>query len=225
MHKFLFFSTFLFIGFSAQSQSTLGFNLNGFIPMGELKRDSPEIWGGGISLDVAVQLKDSPIHIGGLYNITWYGSEVRDGYHGPDLGDVRVRRNNQFLGLLGFVRIKPPISGNFQPYADFYTGFNYIFTKSNYRDSSLDEPFDSVLDINDFALNFGAGGGIEIFLNDIVSLDFSFRALRSSRAKYLTPQSVTYNTDENFYEFDVKRARFNHLSFGIGLKLILQSVY
>ncbi|MFT7380524.1 MAG: opacity protein-like surface antigen [Roseivirga sp.] len=225
MHKFLFFSALFFLSFYAHSQSTLGFNLNGFLPMGELKRDSPEIWGGGISLDVAVQLKDSPIHIGGLYNMTRYGSEVRDGFHGPNLGDVRVRRNNELVGLLGFVRVKPQISGNFQPYADFLTGFNYIFTRSNFRDSSLDAPFDSVVDINDFVLNFGAGGGLEIFLNDLISLDFSFRALRSSRAKYLTPQSVTYNTDVNFYEFDVKRARFNHLSFGVGFKFLLESIY
>jgi opacity protein-like surface antigen len=225
MHKFLLFSVFLFLGFYAQSQSTIGLNLNGFLPMGELKKDSPEIWGGGFSLDVAVQLKDSHFHIGGLFDFIRYGSEVRDGYHGPDLGDVRVRRNNELMSLLGFIRIKPPVSGKVQPYVDFLGGFNYIFTRSNYRDSSLDEPFDSVLDLNDFTLSFGSGGGIEIFLNDIIGLDLSFRALRSSRAKYLTPQSVTYNTDENYYEFDIQKARFNHLSFGVGFKFLLKSVY
>uniref|UniRef100_UPI0040475BD7 hypothetical protein n=1 Tax=Roseivirga sp. TaxID=1964215 RepID=UPI0040475BD7 len=225
MHKLILALSLFCIGYATQAQSTIGFNLNGFLPIGELKKDSPEIWGGGFSLDIAVKLKDSPIHVGGRFDVTRYGSEVREGFHGPDLGDIRVRRNNELLGFHGFARVKPLISGNFQPYADFLLGSNYIFTRSHYRDSALDEPFDSFIDIQDFVLSYGAGGGIEIFLNEILSLDLSFRALQSSRAKYLTKESVRYNSAEHFYEFQIKKARFDHLSFGIGLKLILQSVY
>ncbi|PIQ47447.1 MAG: hypothetical protein COW03_15080 [Cytophagales bacterium CG12_big_fil_rev_8_21_14_0_65_40_12] len=182
MHKLILTLSLFCVGYAAQAQSTLGFNLNGFLPIGELKKDSPEIWGGGFSLDIAVKLKDSPIHVGGRFDVTRYGSEVREGFHGPDLGDIRVRRNNELLGFLGFARVKPLISGNFQPYVDFLGGFNYIFTRSHYRDSAVDEPFDSFIDINDFVLSYGAGGGLEIFLNEILSLDLSFRAVRSSRA-------------------------------------------
>lgn len=221
MHKFLTSILLIFICQISYGQSTLGFNLNGFIPIGELKKDSPEIWGGGFSVDIAAQLKDSPIHMGGLMSFTRYGSEVREGDHGPNFGDIRVRRNNELGTMLGFARIKPIISGKLQPYADFYTGFSYIYTRANYRDSSLNEPFDSVLDLNDFVFNYGVGGGLEIFIHEILSFDINFRLLRSSRANYLTPESVVYDTVNEAYQMDIRNSRFNHLNIGFGIKILL----
>ncbi|MGK0488688.1 MAG: hypothetical protein ACJAXB_001873 [Candidatus Endobugula sp.] len=224
MQKSLILASLLFCCFSVHSQSTLGFNLNGFIPVGELKKDSPEIWGGGFSVDFAAQMKDSPIHLGGLMSVTRYGSEVRKGDHGPNLRDVRVRRNNELISMLGFIRLKPTVSGSFQPYADFLTGFSYIFTRAHYRDNSLNEPFDSVMDINDFVFNYGAGGGIEIFIDEYISFDISLRALRSSRANYLTSESVAYDIDNEVYHMEIRRSRFNHVTIGFGIKILFSEL-
>lgn len=207
-----------------QAQSTLGFSINGFLPTGELRNDSPEIWGGGFSTDVAVQIRNSPIHLGGIFSMTRYGSEVREGYHGPDLGDVRVRRNNSFANLSALLRIKPPTKIGVQPYIDFTTGLSYIYTVASFRDSAWDEPWDRVLDQDDFVLNYGLGVGVEIYLNDYLSFDTHLRSTISNRAQYLTPQSVFYDHENEWYDMTVRDSRFNYLTFGIGIKVLLSYV-
>ena len=212
---------FLLLPYFVQGQSTFGLNLNGFIPTGELKDDSPEIWGGGLSLDAAFKMKDSPVHLGGVLGYTLYGSEVRKGWHGPGLEDVRVRRNNHLTYMLGLVRLKPEVSQNVQPYVDFVGGFSFIFTSAHFRDRVLEEPWDTVVDLSDFVMNYGFGGGLEVFLDDYLSLDFNVKLIKSSRANYLTPASVTYNTTDDVYEFDIQKSRFNHLNFGVGIKFLI----
>ncbi|WP_157716270.1 hypothetical protein [Roseivirga echinicomitans] len=211
----------LFFPMFSNGQSTFGLSLNGFAPVGELKKDSPGIWGGGFSSDIAFQINGSPIHLGGMLGVTRYGSEVRDGWHGEDLGDVRIRRNNEMAYMLGLIRVKPPVSGNFQPYADFFGGFSYIATSAHFRDGPLKEEWDSVTDIDDFAMNYGFGGGLEIFINEFLSLDFNVKSIKSSSVEYLTPQSVSYNKTDEVYDLTVKKSRFDHLNFGFGIKLLM----
>lgn len=206
------------------AQSTFGFSLEGFAPTGDFKKDSPELWGGGFGLEVAVQLNNSPIHVGGQLNFIRYGSEVRDGWHGPDLGDVRVRRNNEIFNTLAFVRIKPPVKGMIQPYVDFLSGFNYIYTRANFRDSALEEEFAQHKDLGDFSLSYGVGGGLEIFLDEYVSLDFRVKTLRGTQADYLTSRSVTYNNEFEAYDLNIKNARIDYLTFSIGVKVLLSSI-
>lgn len=223
--KKLLLSLFAFFAVQAavQAQSTFGLHLDSFFPSGDLKQDSPELWGGGFSMEGLGQLNNSPIHVGGQLSFLRYGSEVRDGWHGPDLGDVRVRRNNELINLLGTVRIKPAVQGDIQPYVDFLTGFSYIYTRATYRDSSLDEAFASDNEFNDIAFNYGVGGGLEFYLGPEVSLDIRARALRGSRADYLTPRSVEYNTELEAYDMQVKSSRFDYFTFSIGIKAILFS--
>lgn len=225
MRKFLLISASLLLFYSAGiAQSTFGLNLNGFAPSGDFKRDSPELWGGGFGMEVAVQLNNSPIHVGGQLNFIRYGSELRNGWHGPDLGDVRVRRNNGIINTLAFVRVKPPVRGTIQPYVDFLAGSSYIYTRATFRDGALQEEFASHRDLGDFSFNYGLGGGVEIFLDEYVSLDFRMKALRGSRADYLTPRSVTYNHEFEGYDLNIKNAKIEYLSFSIGVKLLLSSI-
>ncbi len=208
----------------SHAQSTLGFNLNGFIPTGELREDSPEIWGGGFSLELALKIKDSPVHLGGQFGFTRYGSEVRDGDHGAFLGDVRVRRNNEIAQGLAFVRIKPPVNNNIQPYFDFYSGVSYVYTRSSIREDALSDVFEESLDFDDLALNYGAGVGVEFFLNEFLSLDINFKALKGSRSQYLTPRSVSYDPQIEGYHFNIRESRLDHFSFGIGLKVLFSHI-
>jgi hypothetical protein len=225
MRKFLLASASLLFFLSAGiAQSTLGLNLNGFAPSGDFKQDSPELWGGGFGMEVAVQINNSPIHVGGQLNFIRYGSELRDGWHGPELGDVRVRRNNEIFNTLAFVRVKPPVKGTIQPYVDFLTGFSYIYTRANFRDGPLQEEFASYKDLGDFSFNYGLGGGFEIFLDEYVSLDFRMKALKGSRADYLTSRSVTYNHELEGYDLNIKNARIDYLSFSFGVKVLLSSI-
>ncbi|MGW8123705.1 hypothetical protein ACV07N_13695 [Roseivirga echinicomitans] len=218
---FLIPALFLLFPMFTNAQSTFGLSLNGFVPTGELKRKSPEIWGGGFSSDFIFQMNDSPIHLGGMFGFTRYGSELRDGWHGQDLGDIRVRRNNQMAYLLGLIRVKPPVSENFQPYIDFFGGASYVATSSHYRDSALGEIWDSIIDIDDFAMNYGFGAGLELFINELVSLDFNLKMVKSSSIDYLTPKSVSYNQIDEVYQFDIIKSRFDHLNISLGFKVLL----
>lgn len=225
MRKFLFISaSILLFQVGGMAQSTFGLSLEGFAPTGDFKQESPELWGAGFGMEVAIQLNNSPIHVGGQFNFIRYGSEVRDGWHGPNLGDVRVRRNNEIFNTLGFVRLKPEVTGRIQPYVDFLTGFSYIYTRANFRDSALEEEWAQNKDLGDFSFNYGLGGGLEIFLDEYVSLDFRMKSLRGTQADYLTSRSVTYNTELEGYDLNIKSAKIQYLTFTVGIKVLLSSM-
>lgn len=224
--KRLLLSTFLLLLLqgAAFSQSTFGFGLDAFIPTGDLKNDSPELWGGGFSMESVWQINDSPIHLGGRFSMLRYGSEVRNGWHGPDLGDVRVRRHNELANLMGVLRIKPEVSGMVQPYADFTAGFSYIYTRVRYRDNFLDDGFFHHTELRDFSFNYGLGGGLEIFVDETISIDISARTVRGSRADYFTPESVDYNPELEWYDMTVKSSRFDYMTISIGVKVLLDDL-
>lgn len=199
----------------------MGLNFQSFLPTGELKNDSPDIWGGGVALTAAFNLKGSPIYAGGIYDFTRYGSEVRDAWHGQALGDVRYRRQFEIMRLLGFVRISPDCDAGFYPYADFMAGFNYVFTRSILRDSSIAEAFDTFTDINDFSFTYGLGAGMEIPLGGDALLDINFKTLKSGRTQYLTPQSTTYDPGRESYILDIQQSRFDSFSISLGIKFCI----
>ena len=220
--KALYFSCLcLFMSSQVFAQHTMGINFQSFLPTGELRNDSPDIWGGGISVTAAFNLKDSPIYAGGIYDFIRYGSEVRDAWHGQALGDVRYRRQNEMMRLLGFVRISPDCDAGFFPYADFMAGLNYVFTRSILRDSSIAEAFDTFTDVDDFSFTYGLGAGMEIPLGGDVLLDINFKTLKSGRTQYLTPQSTTYDTGTESYILDIQQSRFDSFSIGIGIKFYI----
>ena len=204
----------------ALTQSILGIHLDGFIPTGELKEESPEVWGGGFGVDIALNFKQSPIYLGAQLGFTRYGSEVREGDHGV-LGDVRVRRNNEMGQLLGLIRVVPPVKNNFQPYFDFYCGISYIYTRSVIREDARSEPFEMTLDLDDLVFSYGTGAGMELFLNEELSLDIGFKALKGSRANYLTSKSVSYDSTQEDYQFVIKKSRLDFFSINVGVKFVL----
>lgn len=201
-----------------KAQNTFGINVQAVLPTGELKQDSPDIWGGGFSATGAFNLRQSPIFIGGTLDFTRYGSELRDGWHGSILGDYRHRRQFEMTRLLGFIRLSPDCDAGFFPYVDFNAGVNYIFTRSVLRDSAIEEPFDSYTDYDDFSFTYGIGAGVEVPLGEDVLLDLNFKTLKSGRTEYLTPNSVNYDQVEEAYILEVQQSRFDTFTFSIGIK-------
>ncbi|RKQ42774.1 outer membrane protein with beta-barrel domain [Roseivirga pacifica] len=213
-------SILLLLVTAVYGQSTWGFNAYAFLPTGELKNDSPEVWGGGFAFEVAATIKQSPIYLGGQLDITRYGSEVRDGYHGPDLGEIRLRRNYEMARMLGLVRFKPDCGINFYPYFDFLIGPSYIYTRATLRDDSFSEPFDHYFDLDDFTISYGFGAGVEIFLHEYLILDLHLKSMTTGRVEYLTPSAVHYNNSEDYYELDIQNSSFDNLNLGVGIKLV-----
>lgn len=209
------------LAISLNAQHTAGFQLHSFLPSGELKKDSPAIWGGGFGVNAAYNLSNSPIYVGGMFDMTRYGSELRDGWHGEALGDVRYRRHNEMMRLMALIRFSPDCDAGFYPYTDFMAGVNYIYTRSILRESALGEAFDHFVDWRDFSFTYGLTAGVEIPLNETVLLDLFFRTLKSNRTKYLTPNSTTYDRQTESYLLEVRQSRFDSFSFGIGLKFYI----
>lgn len=207
--------------FSLSGQNTVGVNFQGFLPTGELKKDAPEIGGFGFGMEGAFSVKKSPFHVGGIMEWNHFGSEVREGFHGPGYEDVRVRRNYEHIKILGLFRFKPDCGDNIFPYFDVFLGPGNVYTRTQVRDSFLDEPFEAYLDLDEWAFMYGFGFGNEFFLSEMVILDVFFRTVKTTRIEYLSPNGVTFNTNNNWYDFEVRSSAFNHINFGFGIKVYL----
>lgn len=214
---FIFIISLCCIG-TLSAQNTMGLNFQTFLPTGELKKDSPDMWGGGFALTGAFNLRQSPVYVGGTLDFTRYGSEVRDGYHGIVMGDYRHRRQFEMSRFLAFVRLSPDCDTSFYPYVDFNAGVNYVFTRSVLRDSAIEAPFDAYVDWDDFSFTYGLGAGVEFPLGNDILLDLNFKTLKSSKTEYLTPTSVNYDREQETYILDVQRSRFDSFTFSIGIK-------
>lgn len=209
----------------AQNNSTIGFQIHGFLPTGELKRDAPDIWGAGFGFEAAFQVNESPIYFGGIFDFTRYGSEVRKGFFNAALPDVRYRHHNEMTRLLSLVRIKPETNTRFLPYADFQFGVGFIYTRARVFDRDFGEVIDRFFEVNDFAFTYGLGGGLEYLLEEHVSIDFHVKANFSGRAEYLTPQTIRYDPDIEGYDLNIQQSRFNAITFGFGLKFLIRETW
>lgn len=224
--KKTFYTLILFISIShlAVAQSTVGINFQGFLPTGELKKDAPEIGGGGLGLEGIFTIKQSPLHLGGIFEYNHFGSQVKEGYHGPDLGDVRVKRNFETLKLMGVIRFKPNCGENIFPYFDLQLGAGNIYTRTNIRASQFEEPFETYFDMNQWAFMYGFGVGNEFFLSETIILDIFFRTIKTNRIEYLSPSSIAFDSNSNWYNFEVKSSAFDHINFGLGLKFFFSDL-
>lgn len=215
---------FLFLLFSSLScfgQNTFGVNFEAFLPTGELKRDAPEIWGGGASFEGVFSIKRSPFHFGAILGWNHYGTALREGYHGPDLTDVRVRRNFENIKTLGLFRFKPDCGEKIFPYFDVLVGASNVYTRLDIRESRYAAPIETSYEIDNWAFAYGIGFGNEFFLSDVIILDIFFRTLKSNRIEYLSPDGVEFNTLTSWYDLNIRSSAFNHINFGFGIKMRL----
>ncbi|WP_141719792.1 hypothetical protein [Roseivirga misakiensis] len=206
----------------AQNNSTIGLKLHGFLPTGELKQDASEIWGGGFGSEIALQIKESPIYVGGAFNFTRYGSKVRKGYHNIDFQDVRYRYHNEVMELAPLIRFKPETYTRFMPYVDFTFGTSMIYTRARVFDREIDEVVDTFFELTDFVFSYGLGAGLEYLIDETFSLSLFAKSNFSSRGEYLTPNTIQYDQEIEGYQLDIQQSRFNSFFFGLGLNIILR---
>ncbi len=216
----------LLLSFSTSicAQNTLGLNFQAFLPTGELKKDAPEIGGGGFALEGAFSIRQSPIYVGGLIEYNHFGSKVREGYHGPDLENVRVKRNFETVKFMGVFRFKPNCGETIFPYFDLLLGGGNVYTRTNIRESFFDEAFESYFDMDQWVFMYGLGIGNEFFLSDFLILDVFVRTTKSARIDYLSPNGVQFNSATSWYDLETKSSAFEHINFGLGFKLYIDQL-
>ena len=202
-------------------------------PMGEFGNQVHDP-GFGASLFGGVGLPGWPVVLGAELSFLNYGSDSQDEIVRTSIGDVDGRlttTNDIVMGHL-VVRIQPR-SGWVRPYLDGVFGFKNFTTDTIVTVPELtsdpDDPFDDTAtidsenEVDDTALSYGAGGGLDIRLiewtgssggTSELRLNLGARYLFGSRVKYLKEGSIRRENGEA--SFDVLRSKTDMLIVQVG---------
>ena len=201
-------------------------------PMGEFG-DQVNDPGFGLSLFAGVGLPDWPVVLGAELCFLNYGRDSDTEIVHTSIGDVEGRlttTNDIIMGHL-VVRIQPR-SGWIRPYFDGLFGFKNFTTDTVVTVPDLatdpDDPFDTATidsenEVDDTALSYGAGGGLDIRLiewtgssggTSELRLNLGARYLFGSRVKYLKEGSIRRENGEA--SFDVLRSKTDMLIVQVG---------
>lgn len=198
-------------------------------PRGEFEQAHPN---NGYGVQVQAMLKNpdrfSPIGIGVDAGFLYYSSttDYRPFSNTiPDVG-VEVERMNAMANAHLVFQISP-LMGNIRPYVEGYGGFSYYFTKTDINSDYDDETIFSQVNYDDFALSYGAGGGLKILLSDPdyesndIFLDLKVRYLNGSEAEYLTKDDVEVSRSTGSVSYYPRKSKTDMVTFSIGVEVRL----
>jgi len=227
--KFIFIITvFLFVTTSFAQSAGINFTLA--FPQGEFK-DNIDRLGYGGSLQVLFFNPTSvmPASFGLNLGYINYGSESRQSAFSNPIPDVTVdvdRTNNLVNFHLLFQIISP--TGAVRPYVEGLFGGSYIFTETSIKSRGNDEVASST-NFDDFAWNYGGGGGLMILLSDEIEeinslfLDLKVRYLFGSEAEYLKEGSVAVDNGKVYY--NVTKSKTDLLTVNIGVVAYFSGIF
>jgi hypothetical protein len=185
----------LFFTINILPQSAGGGLMLGF-PQGEFK-DNIDRLGFGISGQVLFfnPMQGLPFGFGLDIGYLNYGSETRQEPFNSNIPDVivDVDRSNNLVNFHLLFQIAPP-SGDVRPYLELLFGGAYIWTSTSVNSRGSEEEVASNTNFDDFAWNYGAGGGllINVYTPDVqesnfeaLYLDLKVRYLFGTEAEYL----------------------------------------
>jgi hypothetical protein len=203
------------------------------LPQGEFA-DQVDDLGLGASILGGIGLPSWPVVLGAEFCFLTYGREKRTEPFSTTIPDVYVdviTTNDIVMGHL-LVRVQPR-SGWLRPYLDALFGFKYFSTSTSIPayvydpgGSSGFATLASTTQLDDTALSYGAGAGLDIRLKEwsysqggvmALRLNLGARYLFGSEARYLKEGSIRRQEDE--VEFDILRSRTDMLIIQIGLAL------
>ena len=215
---------------SLSAQSAGGGLMLGF-PQGEFKQnvDRP---GFGLSGEILFFNPSEGLPFGFGLDIGYlnYGNESRQEPFSTTIPDVivDVNRSNNLVNFHVLFQIAPP-SGDVRPYAELLFGGAYLFTETSIN-SRGDEEVASNTNFDDFAWNYGVGGGLLINLYspeeeegsfEALFLDLKVRYLLGTEAEYLKEGSVTIENGNVYY--DVSKSKTDLLITQLGVMVYFSS--
>jgi len=209
------------INSTAFSQHSWSVGFNTLMPMGDLRNDSPALFGAGFNLEMAFQIKNSPFYVGATTSFNMYGREKQALMLPPEMGAHDLTRKNYVANVLGLVRYKPQIKSSLRPFAEFSAGYSYAFTNAEIhvdRNGSCFSETEEILMDNTFT--YGLGGGIEYTMNDQAAISLSFRSLRGGAVNYLTPSSMEYNQATDTYITDVRSSQLDYMTVSLSVSML-----
>ncbi len=227
---FLIFITAMSLNLSAQSAG--GGLMLGF-PQGEFK-DNIDRLGFGASGQVLFFNPSAALPFGFGLDIGYlnYGSESRQEPFNSNIPDVvvDVNRSNNLVNFHFLFQIAPP-SGSVRPYAELLFGGAYLFTETSVNSQGTEE-IASTTNFDDFAWNYGVGGGLLINLYspevpegnfEALYLDLKVRYLMGTEAEYLKEGSV--NIQDGHVYYNVSKSKTDLLITQLGVMVYFSSFF
>ena len=203
------------------SQSA-GINFILGFPQGEFKENIDRLGVGiGGEFMILTPKPGSPFGIGINAGFINYGDETRREPFSLTIPDVTVdvSRTNNLVNFHLMFRVAPH-AGKLRPYLEGFIGGAYIFTETTIK-SEGDEEIASSTNFDDFAWNYGAGGGLmyEVYRNNddgsALFIDIKVRYLLGSEAEYLKEGSVIIENGQLSYE--VSKSKTDLLTAQLGV--------
>lgn len=221
LRKLLIILIIIVAGSTILAQSA-GINFTLAFPQGEFKDNINRLgYGGSLQFLIFNPSPVMPASLGLNVGYINYGSESRRSAFSNPIPDVTVdvdRTNNLVNFHLLFQIISP--TGSVRPYVEGLFGGSYLFTETSIK-SRGDEEVASSTNFDDFAWNYGAGGGVMILLSDEIEeinslfLDLKVRYLFGSEAEYLKEGSVIVDNGNVIY--NVSKSKTNLITLNIGV--------
>jgi hypothetical protein len=226
----LFFILLIVFTLRLPAQSAGGGLMLGF-PMGEFKENIDRL-GFGLSGQILFFNPTVNLPFGFGLDIGYlnYGSESRQEPFSTTIPDVvvDVDRSNNLVNFHLLFHIAPP-TGIVRPYAELLFGGEYLFTETSIK-SRGDEEVASNTNFDDFAWNYGFGGGLLINLYSpdqsegtfqALFLDLKVRYLYGTEAEYLKEGSVIIQNGSVYY--DVSKSKTDLLITQLGVMVYFSS--
>lgn len=219
-----FFSVLIIPDISSAQVIDLGGNLGVALPQGEFKNKVNQT-GFHITGNASFCPNENlPFSVGLNVGYVIYGNETRKEPWSTTIPDafLTVKRTNNLVNFHALFQIIP-FKWKFRPYLEGLFGGAYIFTTTSVESDYQDKELTSSTNFDDWAWNYGAGGGFQIYLtksnNEIsestIYLDLKARYLFGTEAAYLKEGSVKIINGKVYYDIAKSKTDLLYISLGV----------
>jgi len=222
---FLLFVLYPFL--NANSQDFIGgFQVKNGIPIGDFKTAAEGILVPEFAFWINYQIPKTPLEIGISLSYGIYGTklEKRDDLYVGFNDELRLRRNNNMLTMMGVFRFFPEVYGKVFPFIEAQAGGIYAYTRYKIRTSIFEDVIEEDRDFSDWSRAYQLGGGVMTPLKFFEKgyLEFRLMYQNTSRLDYLTRKDTEFKPDPNGevegeFIYSTRRSPFTMIQPSIGL--------
>lgn len=200
-----------------------GFHTSMGIPLGALKEKMGNTVFPEFNFLMYSHLINSPLDLGINIGYGVYGTKLekrRDLYTGST-DELRLRRNNNLLSIMGLIRYNFNQITYVIPFMEAQIGTNYLFTRYKISETRFSETMEEGRDFSNWVMAYRIGGGLKFpFKNkDLGHWEIKAIYQESSLANFLRKGDTIYNADSGEFEYNIQRSPINFIQPGIGVIL------
>jgi hypothetical protein len=215
---------FLLCGIQLQAQEvSFVVQGQGGTPVRELHQKVGGLFFPELTMGFLYQPPMKPVEVGINIGYSVYGTKVeqrRDLFPGST-DQLRIRRNNNLLTMMGVFRYTFDLDARVVPFLEVQMGGNYFYTRYKIRETIFDEPFEEGRDLGQWVLAYRGGGGLKIPFKKSDLGYFEFRVLyhESGPVRFLRRQDTIFNPATSVFEYTPTRSAIHLIQFGMGIVL------